>query len=115
MSEEDLQNAANIILNINNILEQAQQTLRDAISAKNKSTENYLLAKDWAVKLPNKVTENGVDVDYSSKYYAQQAKEAEKMASEVKEIITEHLDGIKFMDNFRIVEGHLFQVMQEDE
>lgn len=39
------------------------------------------LAKDWAIKMTGKVIEEGEEVDYSSKYYASQAKTSETNAS----------------------------------
>lgn len=39
-------------------------------------------AKEWAIKTDGKVQENGVDVDYSSKYYAGLSKESEEKAKQ---------------------------------
>jgi hypothetical protein len=38
------------------------------------------LAKDWAIKLDGKVVEDDVEIDYSSKYYAQEAKQSSDSA-----------------------------------
>lgn len=47
----------------------AGQASQSATNAANQVT----IAKDWAIKLDGKVQEGGVEIDYSAKYWAQQA------------------------------------------
>lgn len=55
----------------------------DAVAASNK-------AKDWATKMDGKVTDDaGRGVDYSSKYYADQAKTSAEAANVSAEVVTE--------------------------
>ena len=57
------------------------------------------LAKDWAIKTDGKVLENQTEVDYSSKYWAQEAKksatEASSTSTSVTETITKGLKDIE--------------------
>jgi hypothetical protein len=61
----------------------------DAVAASNK-------AKDWAVKIDGKVTDDaGLEVDYSSKYYADQAKASAEEANVSADVVTEAVtDGV---------------------
>ena len=72
----------------------ASQASQSATNAANQVT----LAKDWAIKLDGKVQENGVEVDFSAKYWAQQAKDSSDAASaaldDVNDAKTEALDEI---------------------
>lgn len=55
----------------------ASQASQSATNTANQVT----IAKDWAIKLDGKVQENGVEVDFSAKYWAQQAKGSSDAAS----------------------------------
>ena len=61
----------------------------DAVAASNK-------AKDWATKMDGKVTDDaGLEVDYSSKYYADQAKASAEEANVSADVVTEAVtDGV---------------------
>ena len=61
----------------------------DAVEASNK-------AKDWAIKIDGKVTDDaGLEVDYSSKYYANQAKASAEKANVSADVVTEAVtDGV---------------------
>ena len=61
----------------------------DAVAASNK-------AKDWAIKMDGKVTDDaGLEVDYSSKYYADQAKSSAEEANVSADVATEAVtDGV---------------------
>lgn len=59
----------------------------DAVAASNK-------AKDWATKMDGKVTDDaGLEVDYSSKYYADQAKASAEEANVSADVVTEAVTG----------------------
>ena len=59
----------------------------DAVAASNK-------AKDWAIKMDSKVTDDeGLEVDYSSKYYADQAKASAEEANVSADVVTEAVTG----------------------
>ena len=64
------QNAQNALGSANSASESAQ----DATTQKN-------LAKDWAIKLDGKVVEDEVEIDFSAKYWANQAKSSADSAS----------------------------------
>lgn len=52
--------------------------------------EKYIgLAKDWAIKMDGKVQEDVEEIDYSSKYYANQSKQSSESAEESKESASE--------------------------
>lgn len=57
----------------------ATQAAQSATNAANQVT----IAKDWATKLDGMVVENGVGVDYSAKFYANEAKKAKLQADAV--------------------------------
>lgn len=74
----------------------------DAVAASNK-------AKDWAIKMDGKVTDDaGLEVDYSSKYYADQAKasaeEANVSADVVTEAVTEGVSQINALSQQKVTE-----------
>lgn len=74
----------------------------DAVAASNK-------AKDWAIKMDSKVTDDeGLGVDYSSKYYADQAKasaeEANVSADVATEAATEGVSQIKALAKQKVTE-----------
>lgn len=74
----------------------------DAVDASNK-------AKDWAIKLAGKVTDDaGLEVDYSSKYYANQAKasaeEANVSADVATEAVTEGVSQINTLSQQKVTE-----------
>lgn len=74
----------------------------DAVAASNK-------AKDWAIKMDGKVTDDeGLEVDYSSKYYADQAKasaeEANVSADVVTEAVTEGVSEINTLSQQKVTE-----------
>lgn len=74
----------------------------DAVAASNK-------AKDWAIKMDGKVTDDaGLAVDYSSKYYADQAKasaeEANVSAGVVTETVTEGVSQINSLSRQKVTE-----------
>ena len=73
-----------------------------AVAASNK-------AKDWAIKMDGKVTDDaGLEVDYSSKYYADQAKasaeEANVSADVATEAVTEGVSQIKTLSQQKVTE-----------
>ena len=73
-----------------------------AVAASNK-------AKDWAIKMDGKVTDDaGLEVDYSSKYYANQAKasaeEANVSADVVTEAVTEGVSQINTLSQQKVTE-----------
>jgi hypothetical protein len=73
-----------------------------AVAASNK-------AKDWAIKMDGKVTDDaGLEVDYSSKYYADQAKasaeEANVSADVVTEAVTEGVSQINALSQQNVTE-----------
>lgn len=73
-----------------------------AVAASNK-------AKDWAIKMDGKVTDDaGLEVDYSSKYYADQAKasaeEANVSADVVTEAVTEGVSQINTLSQQKVTE-----------
>lgn len=55
---------------------QAVQSAQDAQTAKTQADSASQLSKDWAIKLDGKVTEAGVEIDFSSKYWAIVASQA---------------------------------------
>ena len=73
-----------------------------AVAASNK-------AKDWAIKMDGKVTDDeGLEVDYSSKYYADQAKasaeEANVSADVATEAVTEGVSEINALSQQKVTE-----------
>lgn len=73
-----------------------------AVAASNK-------AKDWAIKMDGKVTDDaGLEVDYSSKYYADQAKasaeEANVSADVATEAVTEGVSEINTLSQQKVTE-----------
>ena len=81
----------------------SNEAKEDAVAASNK-------AKDWAIKMDGKVTDEdtGLEVDYSSKYYADQAKasaeEANVSADVVTEAVTEGVSEINTLSQQKITE-----------
>jgi hypothetical protein len=74
----------------------------DAVAASNK-------AKDWAIKIDGKVADDaGLEVDYSSKYYANQAKasaeEANVSADVATEAVTEGVSQINALSQQKVTE-----------
>lgn len=107
MSEEELREVSEILHNAQAIIQEAIQSRQDAARSRD-------LAKDWAIKMDGKVEEDGVAVDYSSKYYAQQVNDSIDLVRDSVEYIQQYKDQFDFLKHFRIVEGHLFQVMGEE-
>ena len=100
MSEEQLREVIEILHNAQAIVQEAAR--------------NRNLAKEWATKMDGKVEEDGSAVDYSSKYYAQQVNDSIDLVRDSVEYIQEYKDQFDFLKHFRIVDGHLFQVMGEE-
>lgn len=70
----------------------------DAVAASNK-------AKDWAIKMDGKVTDDeGLEVDYSSKYYADQAKASAEEANVSADVVTEGVSEINALSQQKVTE-----------
>lgn len=69
-----------------------------AVAASNK-------AKDWAIKMDGKVTDDaGLEVDYSSKYYADQAKASAEEANVSADVVTAGVSQINTLSQQKVTE-----------
>ena len=65
------------------LVDQAEAAVDAAEGAVDEAGTQVTLAKDWATKTTGKVVEGGVEIDFSSKYYAQQAAASKAAADTV--------------------------------
>lgn len=85
------------------------ENVRLSNEAKDGAVAAFNKAKDWAIKMDGKVTDDaGLEVDYSSKYYADQAKasaeEANVSADVVTEAVTEGISHINTLSQQKVTE-----------
>lgn len=61
----------------------AESAAKQSAQSATNAAAQVTIAKDWAIKLDGMVVENGVGVDYSAKFYANEAKKAKLQADAV--------------------------------
>lgn len=61
----------------------AESAAKQSDQSATNAAAQVTIAKDWAIKLDGMVVENGVGVDYSAKFYANEAKKAKLQADAV--------------------------------
>ena len=116
LAEDDWGDIKQVLSHADEILESVEDALQRAD-----------LAKEWAIKENGKVREDNIPIDYSSKYYASKSNEsalnakesevasnnARVVAQEAINLIHSHETELELMSHFKIIDGCLYQVMED--
>lgn len=78
-----IQEMEDAVLDAQNAKSGAESAATQAAQSATNAAAQVTIAKDWAIKLDGMVVENGVGVDYSAKFYANEAKKSKLQADAV--------------------------------